>query len=115
METNPTYSIQIIVGLTAIAMFVGGVVVAMGKAKFVTKKDCDKKCEGSDALETKEDCEKKHNSLTTTLCGKIDVVQRDVDAIMTDMDKVEKSIAKFTFFMGQVSQYMTDVKDGKHG
>ena len=104
---------HLITALIVIAVFIGGIFVAMSKARFVTKDECDDKCDGTEKLATKKDCEKKHNNLTNTLCGKIDIVQRDVSEVKTDIDKMEKSIAQFTFFMGQVSQYMTDQSSDK--
>lgn len=104
--------LHLITGLIVIAIFIGGIVVAISKARFVTQDDCDEKCDGTKNLVDKNDCEDKHVILTNTMCVKIDTVQKDVDTIKSDMGKVEKSINKFTFFMGQVSQYMKDQDNG---
>jgi hypothetical protein len=108
METITSNSINCITGLIIIAIFIGGVIVAMSKAKFVTKEDCDEKCKGE--LVEKETCDEKHEILQSIVCVKIDIVQKDVDVIKIDIEKMEKSFTKFTFFMGQVSQYMKDQK-----
>jgi len=104
--------VHFMTGLIVIAVFLGGIIVAISKARFVTQEDCNEKCEGSKTLVNKDDCDDKHEALTGTMFVKIDTVQKDVDAIKLDMVKVEKSIGKFTFFMGQVSQYMKDQKNG---
>lgn len=122
--SNPYYHL---VALITIAVFVGAITVAIGKAKFVTQEnlkkeidvkiskahlvtenDCDSKCPSSDEIVNKPDCDERHNLLTGTMCRKIDVVAKDVGEVKADIEKVETHISKFTLFMGRVQQYMED-------
>jgi len=106
--TTPLYYVSTLI---AIAIFVGGVVVAISKARFMTKDDCKEKCPSTAELVDKGDCEDKHEVLSSTLCRKIDVVVSDVGETKVDIEKIEVHISNFTLFMGRVQQYMKDQAD----
>jgi len=46
--------------------------------------------------------------LTDAMCSKIDIIKTKIEGVQSDIEKVDVSIKEFTFFMGQVSQYMRD-------
>jgi len=105
METmTPTqlaeFFLALLVGVIIVGAMVGGIMNKQAEKKFLTVKDF------------KDACILAQGSCSGKICIKLDGVKKEMINLRQDVSKIYETQNTFTYFMGQVSEFMEHLKKG---
>lgn len=102
--------IYLFISMIGVGGLVGGIIGAF------VKKGIMKAIEEKGFLTTsnfEEKCSERQGACSGKICIKLDVVKKDITLIREDVTNIYQSQEQFTYFMGQVQQFIEDERNHK--